>query len=99
MRGLGIFMQREERFHQANRVIRVGFAFNALLMVMKMLAGYFGGSEAVFADGVESACDFVAIFTTMIALNIGRRPFDEKHPYGHGRAESIAAIIVAIIIF
>jgi cation diffusion facilitator family transporter len=91
-------MEREERFGRADRVIAVGFWFNAILMVMKMLAGHFGNSEAVFADGVESACDFVAILSTIIALKIGRKPFDEKHPYGHGKAESLAAIMIALVI-
>ncbi|GFE59031.1 cation diffusion facilitator family transporter [Geobacter sp. AOG1] len=92
-------MQREERFSRADRVIKVGFWVNALLMVMKLLAGHYGRSEAVFADGVESACDFVAISATMLALRIGRKPYDAKHPYGHGKAESIAAIVVALVIF
>lgn len=91
-------MQRQERFGLAERVIRVGFWANIVLMVMKLLAGHYGRSEAVFADGVESACDFVAIFSTMVALRLGRKPFDAKHPYGHGRAESISAIIVALVI-
>ena len=90
---------RSERFSRAERVIRVGFWANALLMVMKLAAGYFGDSEAVFADGVESACDFVALLSTLIALRVGRKPFDEKHPYGHGRAESISAVIVSLVIF
>lgn len=92
-------MQRDERFRLADRVMKTGFLLNAVLMTMKLLAGYFGGSEAVFADGVESACDFVAITTTLIALQIGRKPFDEQHPYGHGKAESISAIFVALVIF
>lgn len=92
-------MDRDERFSRADRVISVGFWINAFLMVMKLLAGYFGKSEAVFADGLESACDFIAIFATMVALKIGRQPFDENHPYGHGKAESLAAIIVSLVIF
>lgn len=92
-------MQRQERFSTADRVIRLGFWLNAVLMAMKLSAGYFGRSEAVFADGMESACDFVAILATMIALRIGRQPFDRNHPYGHGKAESIAAIIVSLVIF
>jgi cation diffusion facilitator family transporter len=91
-------MQREERFRQADRIIVLGFWGNALLMVFKLLAGYFGDSKAVFADGVESACDFVALGTTLLALRIGRKPYDERHPYGHGRAESIAALVVSLII-
>jgi cation diffusion facilitator family transporter len=92
-------MDRSVRFGIADRAIAVGFWINACLMVMKLLAGYFGNSEAVFADGMESACDFVAILSAMIALKIGRKPFDHLHPYGHGKAESIAAILVSLIIF
>lgn len=95
----GGWVDRHERFGSADRVIQVGFWANAGLMTMKLLAGHFGRSEAVFADGMESAADFIAILSSMIALRIGRQPFDEQHPYGHGRAESIAAIIVALVIF
>ncbi|MDD2365198.1 MAG: cation diffusion facilitator family transporter [Desulfuromonadaceae bacterium] len=91
-------MQRNERFDRADRIIKIGFWINALLMVMKLSAGYWGRSDAVFADGIESACDFVAIFATMMALKLGRQPFDENHPYGHGRAESLAALLVSLVI-
>jgi len=91
-------MQRSERFNRADRVIKVGFWFNAILMVLKLLAGYFGKSEAVFADGVESGCDFIAILSTLVALHVGRKPFDENHPYGHGKAESLSAILVSLLI-
>lgn len=91
-------MQRAERFDHAERVIWIGFWINALLMAMKLSAGYWGRSDAVFADGIESACDFIAISATMLALRLGRQPFDEQHPYGHGRAESLAALLVALVI-
>lgn len=92
-------MDRHERFGSASRVIQVGFWVNAGLMTMKLLAGHFGRSEAVFADGMESAADFIAILSSMIALRIGSRPYDEAHPYGHGKAESISAIVVSLVIF
>jgi len=92
-------MDRDERFGMADRIISIGFWVNAVLMSMKLLAGHFGNSEAVFADGMESACDFVAIISTMIALKIGRKPLDETHPFGHGKAESISAILVSLVIF
>lgn len=91
-------MQRNERFDSADRIIKIGFSVNAVLMVMKLSAGYWGHSDAVFADGIESACDFVAIFATMMALKLGRQPFDANHPYGHGRAESLSALFVALVI-
>ncbi len=92
-------MQRNERFDSAERIIKIGFWVNAVLMLFKLSAGYWGRSDAVFADGIESACDFVAIFATMVALKLGRQPFDEKHPYGHGRAESLSALLVSLVIF
>ena len=91
-------MQRNERFDSADRIIQIGFWVNAVLMVLKLSAGYWGHSGAVFADGIESACDFVAIFATMMALKLGRQPFDANHPYGHGRAESLAALLVSLVI-
>jgi len=92
-------MQRTERFDSADRIIKIGFWVNALLMVFKLAAGHWGRSDAVFADGIESACDFIAIFSTMVALKLGRQPFDERHPYGHGRAESLSALLVSLVIF
>jgi cation diffusion facilitator family transporter len=92
-------MQRNERFDSADRIIQIGFWVNAILMVFKLAAGYWGHSDAVFADGIESACDLVAIFATMMALKLGRQPFDANHPYGHGRAESLAALLVSFVIF
>jgi cation diffusion facilitator family transporter len=91
-------MNRDERFDRAELVIWVGFWVNAFLMVMKLLAGWFGRSEAVFADGLESMCDFIAIGSAMVALKMGRKRFDRDHPYGHGKAESFSAIVVAGLI-
>ncbi|MBJ6723566.1 cation diffusion facilitator family transporter [Geomesophilobacter sediminis] len=91
-------MLRHERFNRADRVIRIGFWMNAFLMVIKLAAGHFGHSEAVFADGVESACDLVVMAATIVALKVGRKPFDEEHPYGHGKVESLSAILVSLII-
>jgi len=90
--------ERNDRFDRAELVIWVGFWINAFLMVMKLAAGWFGKSEAVFADGLESMCDFFAITSAMVALRMGRKRFDQEHPYGHGKAESFSAILVAVLI-
>jgi len=91
-------VHRDERFSRADALIKLGFWINALLMVMKLSAGYYGRSEAVFADGVESAADFIAILTTMMALKVSRQRYDRDHPYGHGKAESLSAMLVALLI-
>jgi cation diffusion facilitator family transporter len=89
---------RGERFNLADRVIQIGFWANTLLMVAKLAAGHYGHSEAVFADGIESACDFLGIGLTLVALKVGRKPYDQDHPYGHGKVESLAAIFVSLVI-
>ena len=91
-------MQRDERFNRADKVIQIGFWINAFLMILKLAAGHWGRSEAVFADGIESACDFIALSSAMVALRISRQQADPRHPYGHGRAESLGAIIVSLVI-
>lgn len=91
-------MKREERFGRADRLVRAGFVVNGLLMLMKLVAGTVGNSAAVFADGVESAADFVAISAAMLALAVSRRGFDDRHPYGHGKAENLAAMLVGGVI-
>jgi len=92
-------MDREARFQLNNQIIMVSFWINAILMILKFVAGYFGHSSAVLADGVESAGDFIILLCSGIALRIGNRPYDYQHPYGHGKAEGIAALFSALFIF
>ena len=85
------------RAHPATRGIRstlIGMAFNLTLAVVKIAAGYFGTSYALVADGIESLSDVFSSFVVFIGLRIAMRPPDENHPYGHGKAEPIAAIVV-----
>jgi len=91
-------MDREARFQLNNQIIMVSFWINAILMILKFVAGYFGHSSAVLADGVESAGDFIILLCSGIALRIGNRPYDYQHPYGHGKAEGIAALFSALFI-
>ncbi|MCX7982733.1 MAG: cation diffusion facilitator family transporter [Syntrophales bacterium] len=91
-------MNRETRFNLADKIISLSFWFNLTLMATKFAAGYFGNSSAVLADGVESAADFMVILFTAIAIRIGRRPSDLRHPYGHGKAEGIAALFASLMI-
>lgn len=89
---------RNHMFSMAGRALTVSLWANMILMIVKMLAGHFGHSDAVFADGLESATDLLATAAGMAALKIGSKPLDSDHPYGHGKAESIAAFFVALVI-
>lgn len=80
-------------------LIVAGLAVNALLSLVKLFAGVMGHSQALIADAVESLADVVASLVTWGALRVSARPADETHPYGHGRAEPAAALIIALMLF
>ncbi|MFZ4621513.1 MAG: cation diffusion facilitator family transporter [Bacteroidota bacterium] len=85
--------------HPAEKGIRsaiIGIFVNAGLALTKGLAGFFGNSYALIADAIESASDVVSSMIVVSGLRIAIKPRDENHPYGHGKAEPIAAMIVAL---
>lgn len=73
----------------------LGIAINAVLASVKLLAGYFGHSYALIADGIESSLDIAGSFIIWGGLKLAAKPADADHPYGHGKAEPMASIIVA----
>ncbi|KIL36481.1 transporter [Cohnella kolymensis] len=68
-----------------------------LLSAMKLGAGWMFASEALTADGFNNVTDIVASLAVLIGLRISRKPPDQEHPYGHLRAETIAALIASFI--
>jgi cation diffusion facilitator family transporter len=78
------------------RIALFGFAINIVVAVAKILAGILGNAYVLIADGVESALDIAGSLVIWGGLKLAARPPDETHPYGHGKAEPIAAIVVSI---
>ena len=78
------------------RVALLGMAINIALAVVKIAAGILGNSYALIADGIESALDIGGSAVIWGGLKFAARPPDETHPYGHGKAEPIAAAVVAV---
>lgn len=82
----------------ARRVTWVGFWVNAALGVLKVLAGVFGRSVAMVADGVHSFSDFVTDIIVIVFVGVSRRKADDSHQYGHGKYETFATMLVAVIL-
>ncbi len=82
----------------ASRAAALAFTSNLTLMVLKLTVGIMTGSIAVLSDGIDSAEDAVASTFTFLSIRLAARPADEEHPYGHGKAESIAAAGQALLI-
>jgi cation diffusion facilitator family transporter len=78
------------------RVALFGMLVNLIFAAAKILGGLFGHAYVLIADGIESALDVAGSFVIWGGLKFAARPPDETHPYGHGKAEPIAAAIVAI---
>jgi cation diffusion facilitator family transporter len=74
----------------------IGMAVNVLLAILKIVTGIVGNSYALIADGIESTTDIVSSLVVWTGLKISSLPPDEDHPYGHGKAESMAGMVVAL---
>ncbi len=86
------------RLDIASRAAFLSFSSNALLMMLKVAIGLAFGSIAVLGDGVNSAEDVFASGIAFFTVRLALQPADEEHPYGHGKAESLAAMSQAALI-
>ena len=75
------------------RVTMVGLLGNTMLAVIKVASGILGNSAALVADGVESTADVFSSIVTYTGLKVASRPPDQNHPWGHGKADSLAGMI------
>ncbi len=83
---------------QGQRASIAAMGISALLALVKLLAGFFGRSYALIADGIESCADLVSTLIVWSGLRISAKPPDQNHPYGHGKAESLAGLLVGVAI-
>ena len=86
-------------FATRSGAVRLSLAVVIGLIVFKVVVGVITGSISVIAQAVDSFLDLFAIVITFFAIIIATKPADEKHPFGHGKVENIAAIAQALLIF
>lgn len=85
-----------ERLERGVRTARRGLVINAILAVVKLLAGIFGHSYALIADAIESSSDVFSSILVWRGLRISARPVNERYPFGYGKAEPMAAAAVGL---
>lgn len=76
----------------------LGLVINVVLASVKIVAGVVGHAYVLIADGMESALDVAGSIVIWGGLTVAARPPDRTHPYGHGKAEPIAALVVAVCV-
>lgn len=82
----------------AMRTAQLGMLVNALLAMVKLVAGLAGNAYALVADAVESAADIFSSLVVWGGLRIAAREADEDYPFGYGKAEPLAAAVVAVML-
>ncbi len=80
------------------KAIIIGAVANLLLSIFKFAGGILGNSVALVADAIHSLSDLVTDVIVLFTHRIGKIPQDENHPYGHGRAETIGATVIGVLI-
>lgn len=82
----------------AVKVSLVSIIGNAVLSLLKLLAGVFAHSGSMISDAVHSASDVLSSLIVIIGIKISAKVSDREHPYGHERFECVAAIVLAVIL-
>ncbi len=88
----------KENTKQIYRATWIGIFANLFLAIIKGIGGVLSGSKALIADALHSASDIVSSVVILFAVRISNKPPDKEHPYGHGKAENVASIIVALLL-
>lgn len=88
----------EKRRKKAEMVVNVGLFCNAVLALVKVLAGIIGHSQALLADGINSISDVIYFIAVKIFVRLAGKPADSEHPYGHHQLESIAALVIGAFV-
>ncbi len=93
---------KTDKLEIASRQIRsvtyTGMMANLALSVVKVVVGYLAGSLALVADGIHSLSDLGTDAAVLLGVRLSSKQPDRSHPYGHGRAETFAGIIIALIL-
>ncbi len=77
-----------ERFEAARKSTWISIFINLLLAALQVVAGYFGRSQSLMADGLHSLSDLLSDIMVLFANRHGNRHADAEHPYGHARVEN-----------
>lgn len=80
------------------KVTLIGTVVNAVLIVLKLLAGIFGRSSAMIADAVHSLSDFITDVLVIAFVRIAGKPSDKNHDYGHGKYETLGTLIIGVFL-
>jgi cation diffusion facilitator family transporter len=81
---------------RGQKITLIGIGVSLALLLIKGTAGYMGHSYALIADAIESGTDVITSAFVWFGLRVAARRPDQNHPYGHGKAEPLAAVLIGV---
>jgi cation diffusion facilitator family transporter len=89
---------QSKRYGTIKKSTYVSAVCNIILSILKIFIGWIGNSQALIADGIHSFSDLLTDVFVLVAAKAGKQSADASHPYGHGRIETAATIIIGIFL-
>ena len=77
----------------------IALVCNFVLALLKIIAGLLSKSNALIADGIDSSTDVIISIIALVVVRVISKPADKEHPWGHGRAETVATAVLSFILF
>jgi len=81
------------------KIARLSIFSNSLLILLKLVVGFFSGSISIKSEAIHSFMDLLASIIAFFSVRVSDTPADDKHPYGHGKFENISGVLEAFLIF
>lgn len=88
----------ETRYEESNKITKQSIAWNIFLTFIKIIAGIFGKSTVMVADGLHSASDIISSIGVLLGNYISATPVDKEHNYGHEKAETLVSFLLSILL-
>ena len=88
--------KNQVRYRATRKVTLIGMFVNIFLSSAQLIGGFFTQSQALIADGIHTLSDLVSDIVVLIAAKIASQDADDDHPYGHGRFETVATVILGL---
>src|SRR5699024_12589360 len=81
------------------RATWVGIFVNLFLTIIKVVGGWFAGSQGLIADGLQSASGIMTSIVILFSVRISNKPINKEHSYGYGQATHVDTLLVALVLF
>ena len=94
----GIIIENDKRNKEIVKVSIIGIIANVFLSGFKAVIGFITGSIAIVLDAVNNITDVASSLVTIIGTKLANKKPDREHPFGHGRAEYLTAMVISVII-